>query len=287
MRWWTGWPSTRPAAAQRRRGGDGAVVEAEQRTSGAAAHGMLDGDRPRRRRSGASPATRRSPPEVHADAGRAGGDDLLDDEVGGEALADAAGVEAGPRRAGARASPSIAMSVQPVRRVLVPRAVIGPSVERAGRSRRAGRRRARSGRRRRRSDATPRRPARRAAGLGGDRDGGARLLRELVTSLAARKRLHRCSRSSMRSRAASTAPAGPPTTMTWSVDPIARNVVGRRPATCVDVSMPPWSRRFLRAGWGRPWSLRRSRWQPQAVADAADGVDERRVDRRRSCGAGS
>src|SRR6478672_2015779 len=98
------------------------------------------------------------------------------------------------------------------------------------------------------------------------------------TSLSGRKRLQRPSRSRRRSRASPVAPGAPPTTMTWQSEPMTRK---RRASTVGldDVGMTPWSRRLLRVGWGGARSTRRlgARREPEAVADAPHGLDQRRL----------
>ena len=153
-------------------------------------------------RAGVAAATRRSPPEVDADAGRAGGDDLVDDEVGGEALADAAGVEAGAgrqphavgRRSRCRCNRSTGARPGPrCGRELVERAVVAGAddVAEHGRVEAAAGQAPRLDRRARRAGRS--RPRRRRG-----RPGAAV---ELVDLAVSTKRLQRCSSSSMRRRA--------------------------------------------------------------------------------------
>ena len=85
-----------PLPAQGRRSGDGALAEAERRERRGLVR-MLDRDAPRGA-GRAHTAHAHVAAEVDAHAGRAFGDELVDDDVGRESLADATGIEAGADR---------------------------------------------------------------------------------------------------------------------------------------------------------------------------------------------
>ena len=161
---------------------------------------------------------------MHTPVG-ARGAQLVGDDVGREALADAARVEAGA----GRETHGVRRRSRSLRRPCVSR--LGPldarrarARRRIGRSRRVRARRARSGSNSPRSSATPRPRARRARGSRATRRPASPACRvSALTSLRSSNRLQRRSRSAMRCSASSASDAGPPTMITWASLPIARN----------------------------------------------------------------